>query len=194
MNEISIKDLIEAAKEDVGEINIIKKGEGVEKLWHHIVTLFVFVVGIFSPNFKNRFYRDFATTVGNTIYIPNAETLTNNVGLIAHEIRHVYQSSSTKLFYLRYVLSRRWRLAYELDALTQTFYYHLKYNNISKAALVRHYGDSLREMYFLGRLQVNKHLERLVSSVETKIKNNEHISIDFKFDWIYEDRPKFRKY
>ena len=66
----------------------------------------------------------FCTTIGETIYLsPKRHTdsqalkpRVSTVALIEHEKVHVIQFRRDRLFMLRYVFSRKWRLKYEAEA------------------------------------------------------------------------------
>jgi len=67
-------------------------------------SVFMKVLGkilFFVPNFMT----DFTTTIGKTIYLPNQNSLLDrdDMALIAHECRHIYDSSNDFLFKLKYL-------------------------------------------------------------------------------------------
>lgn len=85
--------------------------------WHLVVPFAFCVVGLFDREMKDRFYREFATALGSTIYIPIDGTASKT--LIEHELVHVAQDRADGWLYrLGYLLSKTKRFRFELEAYT----------------------------------------------------------------------------
>lgn len=147
---------------DIKEANSDVKGWKLEhkqgSYFHIFINWFLAITKI-----NNNYMRGFWTTIGSTIAVPSlrdhAHLLTDDlelheVSLLFHEIQHIRQWRKSIWYPIRYLLSKRALVAYEIEAyafqllsihLTSTHYHATIYINEVEDHLVDGYGVK-REM------------------------------------------------
>lgn len=83
------------------------------------IPIFIWLVGLFSRSFKQRFYNEYFTTSGDVVYCPGCadDVLARPAAyeaVLRHEAAHVrdWKAYGVK-FSLTYALSRKWRAYWE---------------------------------------------------------------------------------
>lgn len=87
-----------------------KKGDW--KPQHLWIPILVWIAGLFSPDFKQKFYEEFHTLIGRTLY--EAPFISN--GGLRHELIHVVQSVRDRWFKTRWVFVPSFRASSEIEA------------------------------------------------------------------------------
>lgn len=145
VNEIT-QDEVQQYLADCGA-SVQQKGNWIV-WWHRVVQLFFFIVGIFNPKMKKSFYEDYVTTIGYVIYMPDLESYKDNPSnyqaVILHELDHAMEYKRRGLdFFLKYILSAKWRAYFEYKAYCHQFiHFYNQYNRVSPqiiANVARHF-------------------------------------------------------
>lgn len=153
-------------------VSVQQKGNWVVG-WHRVVQLFFFVVGIFNPKMKKSFYEDYVTTIGYVIYMPDLERYkekpSDYQAVILHELDHAMEYKRRGLdFFLKYILSTRWRAYFEYKAYCHQFiHFYNQYGSVGTHvidSIGRHFQKG--SIYMLYEPNYEAYLLELARAVE----------------------------
>ena len=97
--------------------------------WHLAVPIFFFLVGLFNKEKKELFYKNYFTTLGRTIYVPDLALFEENIvfyeSVIHHEHQHMVDIPG---WYERisYLVSKERRLWFETRGYFWNVYFEIK--------------------------------------------------------------------
>lgn len=152
-------------------IKVFQKGDW-QKWWHYIVPLYFFVIGIFDERRKIAFYERYTTVLGNYMYVPDLKKFWAEIeqmeGLIRHEGQHV-DDIKTWLARIRYVVSKKWRLFFEVRGYFWNIYIDITQYGHMRGVTMHMIIDALSGSMY-GHMTTREHATIIVRQLENAAK------------------------